>query len=369
MTTIAKIELHRLRIPLKKPFITSLGPNLEADNVVVMLRTDEGFIGYGECSPFWTINGETAETCLAVGKHLAGALLGSNATDIRGAHERMDRLIFGNNSIKSAFDIAMHDISAQVAGISLSDLLGGVRNTDLITDYTVSIGDAEAMAMDAIDLVRRGFQVIKVKLGGSGNDDIMRIQAIRKAIGLAIPLRIDANQGWDPDTAIRVLNTLANDHIQHCEEPIPRWQFMEMKRVKEDSPIPIMADESCSDHRDAERLISLDACQRFNIKLGKSGGLFKAKKIMALAERAGMEVQIGGFLESRLAFTASAHLAATSKAVRFCDMDTPMMFSADPVQGGITYGPCGELQLPTTIGLGASILAEWLLKPTHVIHQ
>ena len=202
MTTIAKIELHRLCIPLKKPFITSLGPNLEADNVVVMLRTDEGFIGYGECSPFWTINGETAETCLAVGKHLAGALLGSNATDIRGAHERMDRLIFGNNSIKSAFDIAMHDISAQVAGISLSDLLGGVRNTDLITDYTVSIGDAEAMAMDAIDLVRRGFQVIKVKLGGTGNDDIMRIQAIRKAIGLAIPLRIDANQGWDPDLSL-----------------------------------------------------------------------------------------------------------------------------------------------------------------------
>ncbi len=369
MPQIKHIELHRLRIPLKKPFVTSLGPNLEADNVVVVVRTKDGLVGQGECSPYWTINGETAETCLAVGKHLAGALLGSNATDIEGAHERMDRLIYGNNSINSAFDIALHDISAQAAGISLSDLLGGVRNTDLVTDYTVSIGDAEAMAMDAIDIVRRGFQVIKVKLGGTGNDDIKRIQAIRKAIGLAIPLRIDANQGWDPDTAIRVLNTLANDNIQHCEEPIPRWQFMEMRRVKEASPIPIMADESCSDHRDAERLIALGACQRFNIKLGKSGGLFKARKILALAERAGMEVQIGGFLESRLAFTASAHLASTSKAVRFCDMDTPMMFSADPVQGGITYGPCGEIQLPKAIGLGASVLAEWLLKPTHVIHQ
>ncbi len=125
-------------------------------------------------------------------------------------------------------------------------------------------------------------------------------------------MRIDANQGWTPEQAILVLNALCDANIQHCEEPIPRWQFMEMRRVKEASPIPIMADESCCDHHDAERLIALDACQRFNIKLGKSGGLFKAKKIIALAEAAGMEVQIGGFLESRLAWTAAAHLALTS---------------------------------------------------------
>ena len=365
---IDRITLHRLRIPLKKPFVTALGPHLEADNVVVLVRTTDGLIGQGECSPFWTINGETAETCLSVGAHLAKALVGQDATDIEGAHARMDRLIFGNNSIKSAFDIALHDISAQGAGLSLSDLLGGVRNTDLITDYTVSIGDPRAMAMDAVEIVRRGFQVIKVKLGGSGSEDILRIQAIRQAIGSTIPLRIDANQGWDPDTAIHVLNRLANENIQHCEEPIPRWQFMEMRRVKDASPIPIMADESCSDHRDAERLIDLRACQRFNIKLGKSGGLFKAKKILELAERAGMEVQIGGFLESRLAFTASAHLAASSKVVRFCDMDTPLMFSTDPVQGGISYGQCGELELPKTSGLGARILPEWLVNPIHDIH-
>jgi hypothetical protein len=86
-------------------------------------------------------------------------------------------------------------------------------------------------------------------------DDIERILAIRKAIGEEIPLRIDANQGWSPEQAILVLNALGDANIQHCEEPIPRWQFMEMRRVKEASPIPIMADESCCDHHDAERLI------------------------------------------------------------------------------------------------------------------
>lgn len=359
MPIIAEVHLHRLRIPLKKPFITSLGPNYEVDNVVVSIRTKEGLVGSGECSPFWTINGETAETCLSVGTHLAKALIGHEAADIEGAHAIMDRMIFGNSSIKSAFDIALHDIAAQAADLPLWKYLGGKHRSDLVTDYTVSIGDPDQMAVDAEDIVRSGFPVIKVKLGGDGDLDIRRIRAIRSRVA-SIPLRIDANQGWDPDTAIRVLNALGDMGIQHCEEPIPRWQFMAMRRVKEASPIPIMADESCCDHHDAERLIDLGACQRFNIKLGKSGGLFKAKKIIALAEQAGVEVQIGGFLESRLAFTASAHLACVSPCVKFCDMDTPLMFKDDPVEGGMSYGPNGALLLPGTNGSGASIVARWM---------
>jgi L-Ala-D/L-Glu epimerase len=355
MLPIAKISLHRLRIPLKKPFVTSLGPNLQADNVVVIIRTADGLTGFGECSPFWTINGETAETCLSVGAHLAKAIIGHEATDIEGAHAVMDRLIFANNSIKSAFDIALHDIAAQAAGLPLWKFLGGKQCSDPSTDYTVSIGDPQQMAADAEDIVRNGFPVIKVKLGGDGDLDIRRIRAIRERVPSILPLRIDANQGWDPETAIRVLNTLGPLNIQHCEEPIPRWRFMDMRRVKEASPIPIMADESCCDHHDAQRLIELGACQRFNIKLGKSGGLFKAKKILALAEAAGMEVQIGGFLESRLAWSAAAALATTSLCAKYFDMDTPLMFQADPVEGGLAYGANGAVVLPKGIGVGASI--------------
>jgi len=357
---IDRIEVHPVRIPLKVPFVTSLGALHGVENVVVIVRTSDGLIGFGECNPFWTINGETIETCLAVGGHLARALLGNDALAIEGAHRIMDRLIFGNNSIKSAFDIALHDIAAQEAGLPLFAFLGGKNDTPLVTDYTVSIGDPTAMATDAGEIVSRGFPVIKVKLGGDGDIDIARIQAIRDAIGGDIPLRIDANQGWDPDTAIRVLNALAGLNIQHCEEPIPRWQFMEMRRVRMASPIPIMGDESCCDHHDAQRLIDLDACQRFNVKLGKSGGLFKARKIIALAEAVGMEVQVGGFLESRLGFTASAHLALSSEAVKYCDMDTPMMFTADPVLGGITYSRGGSIMVPNLPGLGATIDPSYL---------
>ncbi len=358
---ITRFELFPLRIPLKAPFITSLGALNAVEGVVLRATTNEGLIGWGECNPFWSINGETQETCVAVGKHLAKALIGHDAADIEGAHRVMDRLIFGNSSIKSAFDIALHDLVAQEAGLPLFKFLGGTEDRPLITDYTISVASPEKMAADAIEIVRNGFTVIKVKLGSGADEDIARIRAIRDAIGNSIPLRIDANQGWDPSTAITVLNTLASFNIQHCEEPIPRWQFMEMKDVKDASSIPIMADESCCDHHDAERLIGLGACQRVNIKLGKSGGLFKARKIIALAEADGMEVQIGGFLESRLAWTAAAHLALTSPAVKYCDMDTPLMFTSDPVLGGIAYGAGGTITVPNGIGIGASIDPAFLV--------
>src|SRR5262249_50500629 len=154
----------------------------------------------------------------------------------------------------------------------LFNFLGGTEPRELITDYTVSIGEPEQMAADAAAIIAHGFPVIKVKLGGAPDLDVRRIKAIRERIPSIVPLRIDANQGWTPEQAILVLNAIADMNIQHCEEPIPRWQFMELRHVQEASPIPIMADESCCDHHDAERLIALGACQRFNVKLGKSGG-------------------------------------------------------------------------------------------------
>jgi hypothetical protein len=153
---IERVVLHPLTIPLKAPFVTSLGALEAVANVVVHVRTREGRTGWGECSPFWTINGETQETCLAVGAHLARTLLGHDATDIEGAHARMDRLIFGNNSIKSAFDIALHDLAAQHADLPLWKYLGGERCFDPVTDYTVSLGDPEKMAADAEAIVAAG---------------------------------------------------------------------------------------------------------------------------------------------------------------------------------------------------------------------
>src|SRR6478735_4589798 len=112
-TIIESIELYKLFIPLKEPFVISLGPINEVQNVVVVIRTNGGFVGYGECSPYMTINGESVDTCFIVGQYFAKVLKGKNALDIADCCTAMNKTIYANYSIKSAFDIALHDIAAQ----------------------------------------------------------------------------------------------------------------------------------------------------------------------------------------------------------------------------------------------------------------
>lgn len=360
--TIQQVELYKLFIPLKEPFIISLGPIHHAANVVVVIRTREGITGFGECSPFMSINGESMDTCFIVGQYFAKLFKGRNALAIPERVADMDQLIYGNTSIKSAFDMALYDIAAQHAQRPLYEFLGGRNDKIITTDYTVSIGEPSKMAADALKIKEEGYPAIKVKLGKDGKKDVERMKAIREAVGNQVPLRIDANQGWSVDEAIETLQALAPLGIQHCEEPIARWDFMNLPKVKNASPIPIMADESCGDEHDAERLLQLDACDYFNIKLGKAGGIFKALKIIELAAKKPMHLQVGAFMESRLAMTAFAHFSLVSPLIEHFDFDTALMFNEDPVKGGISYEKNGVVKLPDAIGLGASIEEHWLKK-------
>lgn len=368
--TIQSIEIYKLFIDLKEPFIISLGPQNDVQNIIVIIRTKDGCSGYGECSPYMSINGESVDTCFIVGQYFAQVLKEKNALDIAGCVELMDRTIYGNSSIKSAFDMALYDIAAQHSGLPLYKFLGGEKNKVLETDYTVSIGDPQKMKMDAIKIVQQGFPAVKVKLGESKEKDVERIKGIREGIGNNYPLRIDANQGWQTaDNAIGVLQALAPFNIEYCEEPILRYRFMELGRVSEASPIPVMADESCSDEHDAERLIALNACKMFNIKLGKSSGFYKGLQIAKLGAKANITMQVGGFMESRLGMTASAHLALANDHIHHCDFDTPLMFTEDPVIGGIKYLEKGIIDVPEVPGLGAAIDESYLQKAEKFIMQ
>ncbi len=364
--TIKNVSIYKLSIPLKKPFIISLGPITHAENIIVKITTSAGLLGFGECSPFMTINGENQDTAFIVGQLLAKKLKGKNINEAQTNLDAMNEVIYGNSSIKSAFDIASLDASAQEAGMPLYKYLGGKKNKKIITDYTVSLANPEQMAADALLIKENGFKIIKVKLGTTFIEDVERIKAIRTAIGKKIDLRIDANQGWNAQTAISILNALHKYNIQYCEEPIARWDHVNLKKVKNKSRIPVMADESCCDHHDAARLISEKSCHMFNLKLGKSSGITNALKIIRLAEKAGMHMQVGGFMESKIGMTANAHLALTSKNIRYYDFDTPLMFAEDPVTCGIEYKENGLVEVPETPGLGASISEERLKKLEHV---
>lgn len=358
---IDRIDIYQSPIKLKEPFVISLGPMYHAQNVIVVIRTNQGITGFGECSPFMTINGESMETCFIVGQYLAQVLKDKNPEDIEACTHEMDKTIYGNSSIKSAFDMALYDISAQKAGVPLYQFLGGQNDKEMQIDYTVSLSNPEKMAADAKRIVDNGFEIVKVKLGHSKEQDVESIKKIREAIGPKIPIRLDANQGWKTEEALDILKALTPYKIQHCEEPIPRWDYMALPEIRRFSPIPIMADETCCDHIDAKRLIDLYACDLINIKLSKSGGIFKALKIVKFAKTAKMEIQVGGFLETRLGFTAAAHFALSSKNIVYYDFDTPLMMEEDPVEGGIIYGEKGKITITETPGLGASINEDFLL--------
>jgi L-alanine-DL-glutamate epimerase-like enolase superfamily enzyme len=358
--TITSIEIIKLNIPYKEPFVISLGVIREATNVVVRIHTSTGLTGTGECAPFVYIVGETQETVFELAKKVGKLMVGKDPFAINERLYEIDRAIKGNPTMKSAFDMALYDLLALRADMPVYQLLGGSNNREIRTDMTISIGNPEKVARDAVAFKNEGFPAIKVKLGTTTREDVDRIRAIREAVGPDYPIRIDANQGWDMTTAIKTLKALGPFGIEHCEEPIPHWNNRELLKVRENSPIPIMADESVFDHHDAFRLASMGACDYFNIKFSKSGGINNALKIVSVAESAGIRCQVGCMSESRFALTALMHLVLARETIVHYDMDSSLMLDADPVTGGIEYVGSGKWILKESPGIGAGFNETFL---------
>jgi len=357
---ITQITLYRYDIPLKAPIAISLGTIENARNILVEIRTDEGITGWGEGSHLWMIVGETQASGLAAAEDMAKLLLGKNPLDIEGGLNALTRYLPGHPTTRSAFDMALYDIAAKAARMPLYQFLGGSKRL-LVTDETIYINTPERMVEDALRIQAKGAEAIKVKLGTNLRDDIERIAAIREAIGDAIPIRTDANQGWDVVTAVGVLRAIGNWNVQYCEQPIKRHDIAGLRQIRKNVTVPIMADESLFDATDAIRLVREEAVDYFNIKLSKSGGIFEALKINAVAEAAGIPCMIGCMSESRLALTANAHFASARQNVRFYDLDGCFEHADDPVSGGIIYNGY-QIELPDAPGIGAEVDAAFLAK-------
>lgn len=364
---IKKIEFFKAKIKLKKTFTTSLGRRDFTTSIFVKITTQKGLVGWGECCPFPPIVGETPETSMIVGKLLAEKLLNEDPEDVGKIGLKMDKVIYANTAIKSAIEIACHDLWAKDSNLPLYKKLGGVKDKTIKTDFTISLDSVESMTQDAIEQVDRGFTTLKIKVGDNYKTDIKRLESIRSAIGPHIDLRIDANQGWNKDEAIKVLNEVASLNIQYCEEPINKRRYYELKKVINNSPVKIMADECLMDHIDAQKLVRGEYCDYFNIKLGKSSGIHKARKILKVAEKHGILTQIGGFIESRLLFTANCHLAFTSPQVKFYDFDSPLFHEFDPIIGGMNYHSNWEISVPDQSGLGLEVDENFLKTCEHLV--
>jgi L-alanine-DL-glutamate epimerase-like enolase superfamily enzyme len=351
---ITRVELFKADLPLKQPFRIAIGVTEVAMNVLVRIDTDEGLSGWGEASPFTPIVGETQSTCLDAGGDIAGLLLGKDPLAIEDRTREMARAMPHNTTIRSAFDIALYDLLGKAAGLPLYALLGGGRR-EVFTDNTVGIDRPEVMAEAAARFKERGFPAVKVKVGTTPAADIERIEKVRAAIGPELPIRIDANQGWDCVAAIQALRGMEGLGVQYCEQPVAIWDYTSMCKVHAKTKIPIMADESVFDEQDAFKLLSMDACDYLNIKLAKSGGIHTGLKINAVAEAAGAGCMVGCMSESRLALTAAAGLVSARPNIKFADLDSADMLKIDPIIGGMEYEKGGMLRLPDTPGIGADV--------------
>ncbi|HVX27329.1 MAG TPA: dipeptide epimerase [Parafilimonas sp.] len=356
---ITQIEIYKYSIPMV-PFTIATGTMEFAQNIFIRIHTDENITGVGECSAFPMITGETQATCFEMAKDFASLLKNKNALAIEDRMNELHAFTAYNNTIKSAFDMALHDVAAQHAKLPLYKFLGGSKTKKLETDLTIGINSPQKMAAQAKEFVERGVCILKIKLGKNAKEDVQRIELISKAVGEEIKLRIDANQGWNYDEAVYVLTALKNFNIEFCEQPMRRHNDPFLPQLKKISPIKIMADESVFDHYDAEQLIKDEACDYINIKFAKSSGILEAKKINAVCEENNIACMMGGMLESRVALTAFAHFATAFDNIKFYDMDTCMLgHKIDPVTGGVTYNNF-FVELPTAIGIGADVDESFL---------
>ena len=355
---IKSIDIARLTIPME-PFVIATETCYEAQNIYIRIHTDAGITGVGECSAFPMLVGETQDTCFYIGKDLAKIIKGKNPLDIATRLKEFNAYIAFNSTIKSAFDMALHDISAKDKNIPLYKFLGGNKKT-IQTDLTIGIDSPVNMAEKAKRFIADGVKIIKIKLGKNGEEDIERVRLIREAVGTSIQLRVDANQGWDYPTAVKTLQTIEKYTIGFCEQPMHHQLDEWLPELRKQVKIPIMADESVFDHHDAERLIKTNSCDYINIKLAKSGGILEAIEIANTAQKYNMACMLGGMVESRLALTAKVHLAMAHNNIKFYDLDTCLLgHLEDPVIGGAVYNNY-FLELEDKPGIGADISKEFL---------
>ncbi|MCF7935074.1 MAG: dipeptide epimerase [Synergistales bacterium] len=355
---ITGIELYKADFGLLEPFRTSLAEISCAHNIIARIYAEDGLYGTGEARPNPPVTGETQCGAVAVGEEIAPRLLGRAAWDIEGAVRTLDRALHGNSALKSAFDIALYDLLGKIAGMPLYALLGGPKRT-VVTDNTVSLAPPEEMAAKALEYKKEGFDAIKVKLGRTLDEDLYRVEQVREAVGPDVAIRLDANQGWDFKTAVRILQAMEPLRIQYCEQPLAHWDFEGLRRLRERTSIPVMADEAVFGHHDAFKLASRGCCDYLNIKLAKTGGIHHALQVNAIAEACGMTCMVGCMTESRLPLTAAAHLMSARPNIRFADLDGHRNMNVDPVTDGAVYEG-GTITLPDTPGHGADYEREFL---------
>jgi len=352
---ITRVEAWPVEMPLREPYTIAYETVTVARNVFVRLETSDGINGYGCIAPDEAVTGETVDTSMRGIDEVRTLLQGSDPLRVARIVEDVKPLLAGRPSTIAGIDMALHDILGKSAGFPLWKLLGGYRSS-FKTSITIGICSVEETVKQARARVEEGFHVLKIKGGASMEEDIERVRKVREAVGRSIELRFDANQGFNVEQSLAFVEATRLADLELIEQPTPRSEVEQLGRITERVALPVMADESLMNLRDAFRLASHDFVDMVNVKLMKVGGIYEAQMVNAVARSAGLEVMVGCMDESALGIAAGLHFALARPNVVYCDLDGHLDLVDDPAAGAVVLRD-GVLYPSPEPGLGFTLAA------------
>ena len=332
---ILGIEAFEVTMGLEEPYTIAYDTFDSASNVFLRLDTGSGPVGFGCAAPDLEVTGETPSSVLAALDDIARPILvGSDPLRIAMILERLREPMKSHPSARAAVDMALHDILGKTAGLPLWKMLGGYRDR-ILTSMTVGILPLPETVERARHWVGHGFKCLKLKGGADHLEDADRVTAVREAVGRAIELRFDANQGFSVAQSLEFVTKCQAAEIAILEQPTPRSDPEWLGLVTNAVLIPVMADESLMDLRDALDLARRGLVDMFNVKLMKVGGIADALQVNSVARSAGLEVMVGCMDESAFSIAAGLHFALARPNVEFADLDGHIGLIGDPAPDAV----------------------------------
>jgi len=320
---------------LREPYTIAYETISSTGNVFLRIETDKGITGYGCAAPDLQITGETTESVLKACEAIVKPTLkGVDPLRIAFQMSKIQKPLKTRPSARALVDIALYDILGKTAGLPVYKLLGGFR-TSIKTCITIGILSVKETVQKAEEFIKQGFKSLKIKGGRDVEADIERLIKVREAVGKAIEIRFDANQGYTLEDSLHFFTATRSVKVELIEQPTPRGKPDLLGRVTQNVPIPIMADESLMNLRDAFRLARRELVDMVNIKLMKCGGISEALHINAVARAANLEVMVGCMDEAALGIAAGLHFALARPNVLYADLDGHLDLIDDPSAGTV----------------------------------
>lgn len=329
-------------------------------STVVRVTTDEGLRGYGEVCPLGSAYMDAfAGGVPAAINEIAPALRGMDPRQLNLLNERMDLALGGHSYAKSPIDMACWDILGKASGQPVATLMGG-RYRDAIPPYrAISQQSPEGMAADVARYREQGYRRFQLKVGGDPNEDIERIQQCRAVLSRDDILVADANTGWLPHEAMRVVNGVRDIDV-YIEQPCTTLQ--ECLAVRRNTTLPFVLDEVIRGVVPLVEAYALGAMDVVNLKISRLGGLTKAKGVRDLCQSLGIAMTLEDSWGGDIVTAAIAHFAGSTRAEHY--------FTSTDFNSYVNVSICpdaprmkdGLLPVPSGPGLGITV-NESVLRP------